>query len=113
MSEENKLFKVSQIIFTIEVPLLGTSILHAARMIGRHVTPQQCVYTPLKESGGKCRTCLVEESKSELRPAANTKLVASCRTTVMDGMEVKKRNQSESAGCKKRVVEFLLINTPD
>ena len=43
-----------------------------------------------KGSGGKCRTCLVEVSKgSEKDPRPMPKLVASCRTTVMDGMEVK------------------------
>ena len=42
------------------------------------------------KSGGRCRTCLVEVSKgSEADPRPMPKLVASCRTTVMDGMEVK------------------------
>ena len=50
-----------------------------------------CYYSKLENSGGRCRTCLVEVSKgSEADPRPMPKLVASCRTTVMDGMEVKK-----------------------
>ncbi|NCX96292.1 MAG: Fe-S-binding domain-containing protein, partial [Chitinophagia bacterium] len=73
----------------IEVPA-GTTILNAARQIGGDVTPPaMCYYSKLKESGGKCRTCLVEVSKgSEKDPRPMPKLVPSCRTTVMDGMEV-------------------------
>jgi len=113
MSEENKLFKVTIDNITIEVPP-GTSILHAARMIGGHVTPPaMCFYTPLKESGGKCRTCLVEVSKgSERDPRPMPKLVASCRTTVMDGMEVKNVTSQRVLDARKGVVEFLLINHP-
>ena len=61
-----------------------------------------CYYSKLENSGGRCRTCLVEVSKgSEADPRPMPKLVASCRTTVMDGMEVKtlllkKRKKQES-----------------
>jgi NADH-quinone oxidoreductase subunit G len=48
-----------------------------------------CYYSKL-ETSGRCRTCLVEVSKgSEADPRPMPKLVASCRTGVMDGMEVK------------------------
>src|SRR3546814_12185464 len=40
------------------------------------------------------------------------KLVASCRTTVMDGMEVKNITSPEVLEARKGVVEFLLINHP-
>ena len=89
MSEQPKL-KVTIDNITIEVPA-GTSILNAARQIGGDVTPPaMCYYSKLEGSGGKCRTCLVEVSKgSEKDPRPMPKLVASCRTNVMDGMEVK------------------------
>ena len=69
----------------------GTTILNAARMIGGDVVPPaMCYYSKLKGSGGKCRCCLVEVSKgSDANPTPMPKLVASCCTTVMDGMEVK------------------------
>ena len=86
----DQLLKVTIDNITVEVPN-GTTILQAARKIGGDVTPPaMCFYTPLKGSGGKCRTCLVEVSKgSEKDPRPMPKLVASCRTTVMDGMEIK------------------------
>src|SRR5678815_4308414 len=89
MAEEQKqLFKVTIDNITIDVPA-GTSILNAARKIGGEVVPPaMCYYSKLEGSGGKCRTCLVEVSKgSEKDPRPMPKLVASCRTGVMDGME--------------------------
>ena len=73
---------------TVQVPA-GTSILQAARKVGGDVAPPaMCYYSKLEGSGGKCRTCLVEVSKgSEKDPRPMPKLVASCRTNVMDGME--------------------------
>ena len=73
----------------IDVPE-GTTILQAARRIGPIVAPPaMCYYSKLKTSGGYCRTCLVEVTKSsEKDPRPMPKLVASCRTTVADGMEV-------------------------
>ena len=90
MSESTPKFKVTIDGHTIEVDP-GTTILNAARMLGGDsVPPAMCYYSSLKGSGGKCRTCLVEVSKgSEKDPRPMPKLVASCSTTVMDGMEIK------------------------
>src|ERR1700755_716121 len=112
MSEQPKL-KVTIDNITVEVPA-GTSILNAARMIGGDVTPPaMCYYSKLEGSGGKCRTCLVEVSKgSEKDPRPMPKLVASCRTTVMDGMEVKSITSEKVIDARKGVVEFFLINHP-
>src|ERR671910_3508576 len=87
--EQKKLLKVTIANITVEVEP-GTSILMAARKIGGEVVPPaMCYYSKLEGSGGKCRTCLVKVSKgSEKDPRPMPKLVASCRTTVMDGMEV-------------------------
>jgi NADH-quinone oxidoreductase subunit G len=92
----------------------GTSILNAARQIGGDVVPPaMCYYSKLKDSGGKCRTCLVKVSKgSEKDPRPMPKLVASCRTTVMDGMEVQNITSPEVIEARKGIVEILLINHP-
>jgi len=92
----------------------GTSILNAARQIGGDIVPPaMCYYSKLEESGGKCRTCLVKVSKgSEKDPRPMPKLVASCRTTVMDGMEVQNITSPEVIEARKGVVEILLINHP-
>jgi len=67
----------------------------------------------LQGSGGKCRTCLVEVSKgSDKDPRPMPKLVASCRTTVMDGMEVKNITSERVVDARAGVVEFLLLNHP-
>src|SRR3990172_11592388 len=98
---------------SIEVPE-GTTILQAARMIGgENVRPAMCYYTKLKTSGGYCRTCIVKVSKgSDKDPRPMPKLVPSCRTTVMDGMEVQNNTSPEVLEARKGVVEFLLINHP-
>ncbi len=113
MSEQTPKFKVTIDNITIEVPA-GTTILNAARQIGGEVTPPaMCYYSSLEGSGGKCRTCLVEVSKgSEKDPRPMPKLVASCRTTVMDGMEVKNITSEKVLDARKGVVELLLINHP-
>jgi NADH-quinone oxidoreductase subunit G len=114
MAEEKKqLFKVTIDNISIEVEP-GTTILNAARRIGGDVTPPaMCYYSKLEGSGGKCRTCLVEVSKgSEKDPRPMPKLVASCRTTVMDGMEVKNITSDRVIDARNGVVEFLLINHP-
>jgi NADH-quinone oxidoreductase subunit G len=91
----------------------GTSILNAARKIGRNVPPAMCYYSKLKDSGGKCRTCLVEVTKgSEKDPRPMPKLVASCRTNVMDGMVVANTTSPKVKEARAGVVEFLLINHP-
>ena len=107
------LFKVTIDNITIEVPP-GTTILNAARKIGGEVAPPaMCYYSKLEGSGGKCRTCLVEVSKgSEKDPRPMPKLIASCRTTVMDGMEVKNITSPKVLDARAGVVEFLLINHP-
>jgi NADH-quinone oxidoreductase subunit G len=98
---------------TIEVAP-GTTILNAARQIGGEtVPPAMCYYTSLEGSGGKCRTCLVEVSKgSEKDPRPMPKLVVSCSTQVMDGMEVKNKSSERVLDARKGVVEFLLVNHP-
>lgn len=92
----------------------GTTILNAARQIGGDVVPPaMCYYSKLEGSGGKCRTCLVKVSKgSEKDPRPMPKLVASCRTTVMDGMEVQNITSPEVIEARKGIVEMLLINHP-
>jgi len=110
---EQQLFKVTIDNITIEVPA-GTTILNAARQIGGDVAPPaMCYYSKLQNSGGKCRTCLVEVSKgSDKDPRPMPKLVASCRTTVMDGMEVKNITSKKVIDARAGVVEMLLINHP-
>ncbi|MCZ2139862.1 MAG: (2Fe-2S)-binding protein [Bacteroidia bacterium] len=97
----------------IEVPE-GTTILNAARMIGPEVAPPtMCYYSKIKDSGGFCRSCLVEVTKgSEKDPRPMPKLVASCRTTVMDGMEVGNNTSAKVKDARAGVVEFLLLNHP-
>ena len=106
-------FKVTIDNITIEVPA-GTTILQAARQIGGEVAPPtMCYYSKLEGSGGKCRTCLVEVSKgSEKDPRPMPKLVASCRTTVMDGMEVRSCTSDRVKDARAGVTEFLLLNHP-
>lgn len=98
---------------TIEVPD-GTTILNAARQIGgESVPPAMCYYSTLKESGGKCRVCLVKVAQSSTKdPRPMPKLMASCRTPVMDGMVVQSITSPEVLEARKSVVEFLLINHP-
>ncbi|MCX6310530.1 MAG: 2Fe-2S iron-sulfur cluster-binding protein [Bacteroidetes bacterium] len=97
----------------IEVPK-GTTILQAARMIGKHVAPPaMCYYSKLKVSGGYCRTCIVRVTKgSAANPTPMPKPVASCRTEVMDGMEVANYTSEQNLIDRKGVVEFLLLNHP-
>ena len=97
----------------MEVPE-GTTILNAARKIGGDIVPPaMCYYTSLKDSGGKCRVCLVKVSQTSTKdPRPMPKLVASCRTNVMDGMVVQNITSPEVLEARKGVVEFLLINHP-
>lgn len=98
---------------TIDVPD-GTTILNAARMIGGEIVPPaMCYYSKLKTSGGYCRTCIVKVTKgSEKDPRPMPKPVASCRTTVMDGMVVENITSPEVLEARAGVVEFLLLNHP-
>ena len=110
---EQKLFKVTIDNISIDVAP-GTTILMAARQIGGDVTPPaMCFYSKLQGSGGKCRTCLVEVAAgSTADPRPMPKLVASCRTTVMDGMIVKNITSERVLDARNGVVEFLLLNHP-
>ncbi|QQR98358.1 MAG: (2Fe-2S)-binding protein [Sphingobacteriales bacterium] len=102
---------------SIDVPD-GTTILQAARLIDeQHGTniapPTMCYYSKLKTTGGYCRTCIVKVEKgSEKDPRPMPKPVASCRTTVMDGMVVSNTTSEEVIEARNGVVEFLLINHP-
>ncbi len=113
MPEEKKNFKITIDNITIEVPP-GTTVLNAARLIGGEVAPPaMCYYSKLQGSGGKCRTCLVEVAAgSTADPRPMPKLVASCRTNVMDGMVVKNITSEKVLEARAGVVEFLLINHP-
>jgi NADH-quinone oxidoreductase subunit G len=106
-------FKVTIDNITIDVAP-GTTVLNAARVIGGDVTPPaMCYYSKLQGSGGKCRTCLVEVAAgSTADPRPMPKLVASCRTTVMDGMIVKNITSEKVKDARAGVVEFLLLNHP-
>src|SRR5215211_8051361 len=106
---EQKLLKVTIDNITIEVEP-GTTILQAARKIGGDIVPPaMCYYTKLKGSGGKCRTCLVRVAAgSTADPRPMPKLVASCRTAVMDGMVVENITSQAVLEARKGVVEFLL-----
>lgn len=97
----------------LEVPD-GTTILNAARMVGGEIVPPaMCYYSKLKGSGGKCRTCLVKVSAGSAKdPRPMPKLVASCSTTVQDGMVVQNITSPEVIEARKGVVEMLLINHP-
>src|SRR5213592_1502779 len=113
MPDEKKLFKVTIDNITVEVEP-GTTILQAARKIGGDVVPPaMCYYSKLKGSGGKCRTCLVRVAAgSTADPRPMPKLVASCRTNVMDGMVVESMTNNTVLEARKAMVEFLLINHP-
>ncbi|MFN8257140.1 MAG: 2Fe-2S iron-sulfur cluster-binding protein [Bacteroidales bacterium] len=99
--------------YSVDVPE-GTTILQAARLIGGEIVPPaMCYYSKLKDSGGKCRTCLVKVTQSsakDTRPMP--KLVPSCSTMVADGMVVQNITSPEVLAARKAVVEFLLINHP-
>lgn len=102
---------------SIDVPE-GTTILQAARLIDEQYAtniapPTMCYYSKLKTTGGYCRTCIVKVEKgSEKDPRPMPKPVASCRTTVMDGMVVVNTTSEEVLEARAGVVEFLLINHP-
>lgn len=113
MADEKKLFKVTIDNISIEVEP-GTTILQAARQIGGDIVPPaMCYYSKLQGSGGKCRTCLVKVAAgSTADPRPMPKLVASCRTNVMDGMVVENITNPAVLEARKGVVEFLLLNHP-
>lgn len=118
MSEEIKKEAPAKVKVTIDGITIevnpGTTIMDAARMIGEEVAPPaMCYYSKLEDTGGKCRSCLVEVAAgSTADPRPMPKLVASCRTGVMDGMVVKNFSSERVIDARNGVVEFLLINHP-
>ncbi len=87
----------------LEVPK-GTLVIRAAELLGIQV-PRFCDH-PLLDPVGACRQCLVEV-KGQPKP------VASCTTTVTDGMVVRTQLTSPVADKAQRgVMELLLINHP-
>lgn len=93
----------------------GMTVLQAARLAKDKITPPpaMCYYTPLKESGGKCRTCLVKISQSSAKdPRPMPKLMPACRTLVEDGMVIQNNTNPDVISARKDVVELLLINHP-
>lgn len=82
----------------------GTLVIRAAELLGIQI-PRFCDH-PLLDPVGACRQCLVEVE-------GQRKPLASCTTTVTDGMVV--RTQVSSPAAKKAqdgVMELLLINHP-
>ncbi len=92
----------------------GTTILNAARKIGGSVVPPtMCYYSKLEGSGGKCRSCLVKVAQGSTKdPRPMPKLVASCRTSVQDGMVVQNITSPEVMENRRAITEFLLLNHP-
>jgi NADH-quinone oxidoreductase subunit G len=89
--------------FELRVPK-GTLVIRAAELIGIQV-PRFCDH-PLLDPVGACRQCLVEVE-------GQPKPLASCTTTVTDGMVVKTQLTSPVAEKAQRgVMELLLINHP-
>ena len=80
----------------------GTTILEAAKTIGREV-PHYC-YHPGMSSPAMCRLCLVQVEGAP-------KPMPGCVTTVMDGQVV--HTESEQAKADRQgVLEFYLVNHP-
>ena len=98
---------------TIEVPE-GSTVLDAARKIDvAKAPPAMCYYSSLKDSGGKCRSCLVKVTQgSEKNPRPIPRLAPACRTLVEHGMVVENNVSEEVLEARKGIVELLLINHP-
>src|SRR3954468_3037427 len=89
--------------FEVSVPK-GTLVIRAAELMGIQI-PRFCDH-PLLDPVGACRQCLVEVE-------GQPKPLASCTTTVTDGMVVKTQLTSPVAEKAQRgVMELLLINHP-
>ncbi|KZS66296.1 NADH-quinone oxidoreductase subunit G [Mycobacterium kansasii] len=87
----------------ISVPK-GTLVIRAAELIGVQI-PRFCDH-PLLDPVGACRQCLVE-IEGQRKP------LASCTTTVTDGMVVRTQHTSPVADAAQRgMMELLLINHP-
>ncbi|MBY4129037.1 NADH-quinone oxidoreductase subunit G [Rhodococcus fascians] len=82
----------------------GTLVIRAAELMGVQI-PRFCDH-PLLDPVGACRQCLVDVE-------GQRKPLASCTTTVADGMIVRTQVTSETAHKAQRgVMELLLINHP-
>ncbi|MGH8868754.1 MAG: NADH-quinone oxidoreductase subunit G, partial [Actinomycetes bacterium] len=89
--------------FEVRVPK-GTLVIRAAELLGIQI-PRFCDH-PLLDPVGACRQCLVEVE-------GQRKPMASCTTTVTDGMVVKTQLTSPVADkAQQGIMEFLLINHP-
>lgn len=87
----------------IEVPP-GTLVIRAAEDLGIAI-PRFCDH-PLLAPAGACRQCLVDVE-------GQRKPLASCTTTVTDGMVVRTQATSAAAaGAQRSVMELLLVNHP-
>jgi NADH-quinone oxidoreductase subunit G len=91
----------------------GTLVIRAAEQIGIEI-PRFCDH-PLLEPVGACRQCMVEVATpgpdGALRPMP--KPMASCTTTVSEGMSVKSQLTSDMAEkAQSGLMELLLINHP-
>src|SRR5438034_7812385 len=89
--------------FEITVPK-GMLVIRAAELLGIQI-PRFCDH-PLLDPVGACRQCLVEVE-------GQRKPLASCTTTVSDGMVVRTQLTSPVADkAQQGVMELLLINHP-
>ncbi|ORI18580.1 NADH-quinone oxidoreductase subunit G [Rhodococcus sp. 1168] len=87
----------------VRVPA-GTLVIRAAELSGIQI-PRFCDH-PLLEPVGACRQCLVEVE-------GQRKLLASCTTTVTEGMVIHTQQSSlVAAKAQRGVMELLLINHP-
>ena len=96
---------VTVVIDDVEVAVpKGTLVIRAAELMGVQI-PRFCDH-PLLDPVGACRQCLVEVE-------GQRKPMASCTTTVTDGMVVRTQFTSEAADkAQHGVMELLLINHP-
>ena len=89
--------------FEVSVPK-GTLVIRAAELLGIQI-PRFCEH-PLLDPVGACRQCLVE-IEGQRKP------MASCTTTVTEGMVVKTQITSPVAEkAQNGIIELLLINHP-
>lgn len=103
MTQPSDLVNITIDDVAIAVPK-GTLVIRAAELMGVQV-PRFCDH-PLLEPVGACRQCLVEVE-------GQRKPMASCTTTVSEGMVVRTQETSESADkAQHGVMELLLINHP-
>ncbi|MBB3602717.1 NADH-quinone oxidoreductase subunit G [Mycolicibacterium sp. BK556] len=96
---------VNLVIDDVEVAVpKGTLVIRAAELMGVQI-PRFCDH-PLLDPVGACRQCLVEVE-------GQRKPMASCTTTVSEGMVVRTQYTSEAADkAQHGVMELLLINHP-